>query len=54
MMMRSLSAFLALAMLLALSACGAGQGGVDPYSVRSFDPDQQTQQNLTQSSARAH
>jgi len=51
--MRTMSVLFALAMLLALSACGAGQGGVDPYSVRSFDPDQQTQQNLTPSPARA-
>ena len=51
--MRDLSVLLALAMLLALSACGAGQGGVDPYSVRSFDPDQQNQQSLTQSPVRS-
>ena len=51
--MRSLSALLMLAFLLALSACGGTGRGVDPYSVRSFDPDQQTQQNLTPSPARA-
>ena len=47
--MRSLSAFLVLAFMLALSACGGTGRGVDPYSVRSFDPDQQ---NLTQTPAR--
>jgi len=46
-MMRSLPVLLALAFLLGLSACSGTGRGVDPYSVRSFDPDKQ---NLTQSS----
>jgi len=41
--MSRLSTLLALTIVLTLSACAGSDRAVDPYSVRSFDPDQPTE-----------